>query len=181
MSTERSKKDSKEDYEKLLKRSFDRWDCLNEHGGSDPFWTDGHNMELVRNHIFNYKSKIEEFGEPYPEIYYRETPPEVAGDYMARPDKIMENAKKALAEFEKNGDLEYIRKEANKLSDADAKSLNIPNVLGYEKNLRSAIASGDLLEMRRYQYPWRYIESFEQTARALRLFKPSENEQLCFF
>lgn len=177
----KSKKESKEDYKELLSRSFDRWDYLKEHGGSDPFWSDGSNMELVRSHIMYYKSKIEEQGEPYPEIYYRDTPPEVDRNYMARPDEIRENAKISLANFEKNGDLQYIRKEAAKLSDNDAKQLSISNVLGYERNLRSAIASDNLLEMRRYENPRSYIESFEQVVRALKQFKPTEDVQLSLF
>jgi len=182
MSTERKKqKESKEDYEKELKTEFDRWEYLNEHGGSDPFWSDGCNMELVRNHIEYYKRKIEEFGEPYPEIYYRDTPPETNRNYMARPEEIRENAEKALAEFEKNGDLQYVRNEASMLSYKDAERLRIPYVLGYENTLRSAIASGDLLTMRRYGNPRSYIESFEQTARALRQFKPTEDVQLSLF
>lgn len=182
MSTERKKqKESKEDYEKELKMEFDRWDELKEHGGSDPFWSDGSNMELVRNHILYYKSKIEEKGEPYPEIYYRDTPPEADRDYMARPDEIRENAKISLADFEKNSDLQYIREEAEKLSENDAKRLCIPNVLGYERNLRSAITSDNLLEMRRYENPRSYIESFEQAARALKQFKPTEDVQLSLF
>ncbi len=183
MATERSKskKESKEDFEASLKERFDRWDYLNEHGGSDPFWSDGCNMELVRGQIIYCKGKIEEFGEPYPEIYYRETPPEVDRDYMARPDEIRENAKMSLADFEKNSDLQYIRKEAEKLSDTDAMRLSVPNVLGYERNLRSAIANDSLLEMRRYENPKHYIESFERTAQALRNFKPTEDVQLSLF
>ena len=39
--------------EKLADR-FDRWDEINEHGCNDPFWADGTNMNLVRNHIIYY-------------------------------------------------------------------------------------------------------------------------------
>lgn len=183
MSTERnkSKKESKENYEELLKRSFDRWEYLKERGGSDPFWADGCNMNLIMSHIMSYKRKIEEFGEPYPEIYYRETPPETDDNYMARSDEIRENAKKALAEFEENVNLQYIRQEVARLSDTELKRLNIPIVIGYESSLRTAIAKDDLLEMRRYENPCKYIESFEQKANALRLFEPTEDVQLSLF
>lgn len=183
MPTERikSKKESKADYEELLKRSFDRWDYLNEHGGSDPFWSDGCNMNLVRNHINHYKWEIEKSGQPYPEIYYRDTPPETDVNYIARPDEIRENAKKALAEFEANDNLQYIHQESAKLSDTESNRLSIPNILGYERNLRTAIAKDDLLTMRRYENPHSYIESFESAANALRQFKPTENVQLSLF
>lgn len=185
MSTERSKgkKRAKEDYdyEELLKRSFDRWDYLNEHGGSDPHWEDGCNMELIRGHIMYYKEKIEESGQPYPEIYHRDTPPEVDRYYMARPDEIRENAKKSLAKFDANENLSFVRQEAARLSDKEAEKLHIPFILGYERNLRTAIAEDNLLEMRRYENPCRYIESFEQAANALRQHKPTEDVQLSLF
>jgi hypothetical protein len=37
-----------------LQERFARWDEINEHGCTDPFWADGINMNLVRNHIIYY-------------------------------------------------------------------------------------------------------------------------------
>jgi len=34
-----------------LKRDIDRWNEINQNGCNDPFWPDGTNMNLVRNHI----------------------------------------------------------------------------------------------------------------------------------
>ena len=79
------KKKEKENLAEELAKSFERWEYLKEHGGSDPFWADGTNMNLVRNHIMYYKNKmVEEYGrdyEKYPEIFYRELPPEVWGSW----------------------------------------------------------------------------------------------------
>ena len=95
-----------EDYAAELQKSFDHWEYLSVHGGSDPFWSDGVNMNLVRNHIFYYKSKIEETMTPeqYPAIYHREPPPEVDRDYMARADEIRANAKISLEAYKSNPD-----------------------------------------------------------------------------
>lgn len=46
-----SKKKEKEDFSAELVKSFERWEHLKEYGGSDPFYSDGVNMNLVRNHI----------------------------------------------------------------------------------------------------------------------------------
>lgn len=34
-----------------LQRDIDRWNEINQNGCNDPFWADGANMNLVRNHI----------------------------------------------------------------------------------------------------------------------------------
>ena len=85
----RKAKDGKEELEKYRKelvKDIDRWQYINEHGCNDPHWTDGDNMNLVRNHIIHDKQNIlaacEETGEALPDEYYLATPPEVNGRYM---------------------------------------------------------------------------------------------------
>ena len=75
-----SRKNRETDYAAELENSFTKWDELFKNGGSDPFWADGANLNLVRNHIIYYKEQLAKqentlFG--LPEIYYRETPPEI--------------------------------------------------------------------------------------------------------
>lgn len=175
------RKEASADYEAALKNCFDRWEHLRVYGGSDPSFADGVNMNLVRNHIMYYKEKIEETLPPYPEIYHRETPPKVDMDYMARPDEIRENAKISLAQFEGNDSLRYLREAVRELIDTQADRLHIPNILGYETALRMAIAEDDLITMRRYENPERYLQSFEQAANAVRQLEPEEDFQMRFF
>lgn len=63
---------------KELEESFFRWKHLKKHGGSDPTWEDGGNMNLVRNHIFYTKAQIKELcedeGLELPEVYYKKVP-----------------------------------------------------------------------------------------------------------
>lgn len=63
------------------------WKHLQEFGGNDPFWADGCNMNLTRNHILSYKREIREICEEnnlaLPEEYYLPTPPEVPNQYMS--------------------------------------------------------------------------------------------------
>ena len=63
------------------------WKNINKSGCNDPFWADGCNMNLTRNHIICDKMDIErickESNIPLPEEYYLSTPPEVDDDYMA--------------------------------------------------------------------------------------------------
>lgn len=72
---------------KKLLRERAIWDDINEKGCNDPFWTDGCNMNLTRNHILSYRNEIaklcEENGFFLPEEYYLKVPPEVDNNYMA--------------------------------------------------------------------------------------------------
>lgn len=72
---------------KEIRSEIDHWDDINRNGCNDPFWSDGCNMNLTRNHIIYDKRRIEEIcwenGLPLPEEYYTPTPPEVSNYYMA--------------------------------------------------------------------------------------------------
>lgn len=63
------------------------WKHIQEYGCNDPFWPDGCNMNLTRNHVLSYKQQIRELCEEnnisLPEEYYLPTPPEVDNNYMA--------------------------------------------------------------------------------------------------
>lgn len=66
---------------------IDHWEDINRNGCNDPFWPDGTNMNLTRNHIIYAKRQIaqicEEHNIPYPEEMFLPTPPEVSDYYMA--------------------------------------------------------------------------------------------------
>lgn len=68
-----------------LVHSFGEWEHMRTKGCSDPFWPDGTNMNLVRNHIINGKRRLEKLcvGIPLPAAYYIPTPEEVDENYMA--------------------------------------------------------------------------------------------------
>ncbi len=96
-----------------------------------------------------------------PDIYYRELPPEVDCNYMARPDEIRENAQKAMEIIDADKNLKFVREQAPSLSDAQYKQFCIAAIINYAENLRRAIAKDDLVIMRRYEHLDGYLESFE--------------------
>lgn len=157
------------DYRAELERSFERWEYIRDNGASDPFWADGFNMNLVRNHISFYRIMIERTMQPqeYPEIYFRGMPPEVDSKYMARPDEIRVNAAIAMQRIDEDEHLEFIRKQSRNLSEKQLKQLCVPAVIGYAENLRTAIAEDDLVTMRRYEHPDHYLEAFRSLAEKL--------------
>ena len=158
------------DYAAALEKSFARWDFIRENGCSDPFWTDGVNMNLVRNHIIFYKQKLSEETTVFllPEAFYRETPPLLDNDYMARADEIRQNAARSMQKIDEDENLKFVREQSANLTEKQLKQLCIPAILGYAENLRRAISEDDLLTMRRYENPQSYLESFQSAAQKLR-------------
>lgn len=151
-----------------LTRSFERWEYIKEYGCSDPFWGDGVNMNLVRNHIISYKRQINEilreehenslFSTPYPDVYYRETPPEVSNKYMAREDEIRARAAEQMALYEQNPDYLYIRDNCevafpNGETKATKAAGIYPRKYFHIRHFKACIECDDLVQMRSYFSP----------------------------
>lgn len=163
------KKKEKENLTEELTKWFERWEHLKEYGGSDPFYADGGSLNNARGHIIYYKSKmVEEYGrnyEKYPEIFYREVPPEVKDSYMARAGEIKDGAAQALEYYLSDPNFRYLLANKDMLTEKEAKQISLYNVLGYASGLARAIKDGDLIAMRRHAgRPEGYLESFAQCA-----------------
>lgn len=149
----------KVDYAHDLEEEFNCWENLKNYGGRDPFWADRANINLMRNHIIYYKQKIEEnYSEKdYPAIYFRETPPQVDGEYMARADEIRQNARRTLSIFEQDENLKLIKRKLLPMNSQFLKQISAGNIAGYEIGLSVAIERDDLVAMRRYESSDRYL------------------------
>jgi hypothetical protein len=176
-------KSQNENPAKELQAAFDRWDALKEHGGNDPTWADGVGLNLVRNHIFFWKSRIEqEYPQGnIPEIYLRPAPPKIPDDYMARADEIRLGAKTSLALYLKNSDYQFLLMKIGQLNPTDAKRLCVRNVISYVTGLEDAIQKGNLVNMRHHEKSEIYLQAFSQCAQKIRDLKPRENEQMSIF
>jgi len=126
----------KKDLEKAIQEceqgliaTFARWDYLFAHGGNDPTWPDGVNLNLVRNHIISYKRQMDKllaeeeqsftlFKSSYPDIYYRETPEKVSDNFMVKADEIRTRAREQLALYEQDSNFCYIRDNAQHIFQA---------------------------------------------------------------
>lgn len=166
-----SKRGSKTDCAAELEKSYAEWNEVFTKGGSDPFWTDGVNLELVRNHIIYYKEQLAKQENSLiglPDAYYRDLPPEVDCNYMARPDEIRENARKAMEIIDADENLKFVREQEPSLSVEQYKQFCIAAIINYAENLRRAIAADDLVIMRRYEHLDGYLESFEAAAQRIK-------------
>jgi hypothetical protein len=80
------------DLQKSINGSLKHWKDLKKKGGSDPFWADGTNMNLVRNHVFYYQGKLralckEQKIRPCPIEAKLRPPRHVSEDYCAPKSK----------------------------------------------------------------------------------------------
>ena len=144
-----------------------RYEELKIHGGADPFWPDGVNMNLCRNHVLYLRKRIEIELEPadYPEEYYLEIPEKVDGDYMANPDGIRKEAKAALEVLKENQDFRYLR---GKLSpDLDKEAGQCMNPVRYVLGMEDAIRRNDLVVMRRCRDPEYYVKYLRDSRKKL--------------
>lgn len=75
-----------------IDREFCRWNEIAKNGCSDPYWDDGVNMRLVRNHILYWYGQLAERGFAVRDLFggypdERPVPPEVPYGYMVRGGK----------------------------------------------------------------------------------------------
>lgn len=175
-------KKQQEDYAAELQKSHERWAYIYEHGASDPFWEDGCNLDLVRNHILYYRSKIEETISPenYPAVYFKEIPPEVDRNYMARQDEIRTAAKESLARYKADPNYRYILRHQDDFSPKTKKKLCIDAVIGYATGLEHFIKTDSLVNMRRHERAEGYLKFFEDCAQKIQE-TPAEEVQLSLF
>ncbi len=114
----------------------------------------------------------------YPEIYHRDTPPEVPDDYMANADSIRAGAKKALALYLEDENYLYLWESKDRIPQKAAEKLSLKSILGCASCLEYAIISDDLLTMRRHGNAEGYLSTFEFYAEKVReILGPAEECQ----
>lgn len=111
-----------------------------------------------------------------PEVYYRETPPEVANTYMARADEIREHAKQSLMIYKRDHDYMYLINNKDKINKKDAAQISLNNVIGYVAGLEMFIKEDNLVRMRIHENPERYKESFKRCRKSMENILGEEKE-----
>lgn len=164
-----------------LEKAYAQWESLYKQGGSDPFYADGVNLNLVRNHILYFKRQIEETQPLYKntEVYRRELPPQVEDSYMARAKEIRDNAKTTLTAYKTDPYYQYLLHHWEELDDVGLKKTSIRPVLNYAQALETAIQEDDLVTMRRHERANHYSDSFRACAEKVR--DVLENQELNLF
>ena len=147
---------------KSCEERYQHWQNLYEEGGSDPSYADGVSLSLVRNHIIWRKKQIETacqaLGCGLPDIHSRELPPEVAPGYMAKAEEIRENAKAALAVFEKDKEYRALLKEGKGLSEKQKEQVNYSAVIGYVSKLKTELDAEDGIMVYEVEFTYKNTE-----------------------
>lgn len=130
-----------------LEESFQRWDNELYSGGSDPYYSDGVNMNLLRNHIIAYKTQILETGE-LPEIYHRKIPEELPESFMVQAEKIYQMAIDIFRQCRDDADYQFLC--GLELNPKMERMAEVINALKNVRELEGAIKKQDYVVMRRY-------------------------------
>jgi hypothetical protein len=165
-----------ENYAEMLEKEFAHWEHLYEHGCTDPFWPDGMNLNLVRNHIAYYKRQITETMTPenYPEVFHRPGPPEVDGNYFARPEEIRRKALQDLEHYRQDENLQFLQRRYDFIRQHDRINLRLDALLGCFTSLERAIQKDDLQDMRRCRNVEDDLADFASCAARVKEFSPQQ-------
>ncbi|MCR0328075.1 hypothetical protein MKA58_11795 [[Clostridium] innocuum] len=139
-----------EDPVKELEKAHQHWKDIYENGCFDPSWSDGVNLNLVRNHMFYYQRIIEGIygdGEK-PSIYYAKIPDKVDMDYMARKDEILERAADFYTQCSKMQEIQDLLLASDYLSEKEISELRIGMTVCRYRQLGKAILENDYVKMR---------------------------------
>lgn len=135
------KKQHKRNWEDELRKSFEMWNELKNNGGKDPGWSDGMNMNLIRNHILYYKDQLLK-KQP-------ENLPEVDSNYMANKEKICAYAMELLRFISVNSDFLYIVSRKEELDGQKDEDSQLIGVIRAVASLEDAFLKKDYVVMRR--------------------------------
>ena len=171
----------KEQLAEVIRESHEQWKRLRENGGNDPFWTDGVNLNLVRNHIIYGRRLCEEELQEgdYPEDYLP-LPEKVPPNYMVKSDEIRRKASELMRNIKENSD--YIG-----LFGKSKKSQKEAAIIKYISGYSQSISEDDLVAMRRFIH-WDFSgmmqsakEELRDTAPNVKIEKPLPEGQLSIF
>lgn len=172
----------KEQLAEVIRESHEQWKRLRENGCNDPFWTDGVNLNLVRNHIIYGRRLCEEelHEGDYPEEYYLPLPEKVPPNYMVKGDEIRRKASELMRNIKENPD--YIG-----LFGKSEKSQKEATIIKYISGYSQSISEDDLVAMRRFIH-WDFSgmmqsakEELRDTAPDVKIEKPLPEGQLSIF
>lgn len=172
--------------EEELKKDYERWSRLFCQGGQDPFWTDGNNLQIVRNHIIYDKTRLEKEGDTavMPKEYSWPLPPEIPSGYMARGKDLWYHGLECYKQYVADENYQYLCQVKDALSPGIKKESHIESVVGYVYAVQSALMEKDYLLLRRHEHPEMGLKRFRACRKCvedLMLKKREENVQMNLF
>ena len=125
---------------------FIEWDRIKRNGSNSPIWTDGRELNFIREKIIREKEKLSE--EDLRGV--RETPPRMSELYMVRAQEIEKEAKAVLEELENNEDYLYLLVNRRRLPEEYREKIGVDGLLERVMILRNAIRHHKYVKMKGY-------------------------------
>lgn len=170
-------------YKIKLEKDYKHWQNVYKNGCNDPSWTDGMNLNLIRNHIIHDKRQLKETLDEneLPELYYKDLPPEVDYDYMAKPVEILETAIRYYSECTSLEEWNILENAFDFLDRKDSKQQSMRFLVARIRSLKNAIESKNYVIMRRFKDLTKDIENIKRYAEELKNMEFNHLEQMNLF
>lgn len=174
---------NKINYLEQLKQDYKHWEEVYHNGTSDPYWQDGLNLNLIRNHILYDKRMLKEelSEEQLPELYFKETPPEKDIQYMARKEEILQNAVEYYKKCIQTEGWNELNNADDFYDENDSEQKSMRFLVSRIRGLKTSIECLNYVEMRRFKDPSEDIEEIKKLAQRLEEINLSGMEQLSLF
>ena len=157
---------NKEELVLKLMAKFLAWENVKTEGSSSPVWTDGQELNHIRDSIIYLKKKMESLNF-FPEVYYTETPPKMPYFYMVNGEEICNRAKETMQICRENDDYQFIFSHGSLLDEQQKSWICVDGILNSIRQMERFIHTGNLVEMKKYSKPDKYLKSFRICRREL--------------
>ena len=148
----KTKTKSLDELARRCKQSYERWTEIRQNGCRDPCWTDGVNLNLVRNHIIHYKRQMaalyKEQGVKPPPVLLRELPPRVDYKFMANADEIRQHAIDIMTKISQMPEYAELKSIYPGLSPIQRKKSGCQFMMNWVSRLKRATEQDELVVMR---------------------------------
>lgn len=132
------------------------WQYVKEHGSASIIWSDGRELNFIRQKIIRLKERLED--EADRNIY--ETPPKMGELFMVNPQAIEKEAKEALKDYESDQNYRYLLVNKNRLPEAYRMQTEVDAVLDQMEKFRKAVYYHHYIAMKKYLNVNKYRKMF---------------------
>lgn len=134
------------------------WQYVKEHGTASVIWSDGTELNFIREKIIQLKKKLENVAG----LEVEETPPRMSELFMVNPEKIEEEAKEALKIYESDENYRYIISQRNRLPEQYREQTGVDGILEQTGKLQQAVYYHRYISMKKYLDKRKFRQMFAE-------------------
>lgn len=134
------------------------WQYVKEHGTASVIWSDGTELNFIREKIIQLKKKLENVAG----LEVEETPPRMSELFMVNPGKIEEEAKEALKIYESDENYRYIISQRNRLPEQYREQTGVDGILEQTGKLQQAVYYHRYISMKKYLDKRKFRQMFAE-------------------